>query len=129
MTPIEVFQSSSEKVSDGPGQADARVVDQDVDPAVRGEHLRHRRLDRGPRADVAGMPGPAQPAGGLGRGGAVEVQDRGGRALGGEPRGDGLPDAPRAAGDDGDPVSQLHPSTSVDPAPSIRQPAPAGAYQ
>ncbi len=102
-------------------QADARVVDR----ACRCARGRPGPRPSRPRPTARELTshcvrGPAQAGGGLGRGGAVEVQDRDGRALGDEPRRDRLPDAPRAAGDhtrSGQPASSIYLRRSGGPLP------------
>ncbi len=96
------------------------VVDQDVEPAERGDRVGHRRVDRRTVAHVAGQGfgGAARLAyrgrRALGASG-VEVGDQDGRALGGQPAGGGRPDALSRAGEErGVPVEARRRSHSAD---------------
>ena len=94
------------------GGAAAHVVDQDVEPAVRGEHLLEQRLDRRLLGDVGGdrhrrlvrAAGAArldQPLG-LGEAGRIDVDQHQGRAFLGEAQRDGAAQAIGGAGHEGD---------------------------
>ena len=82
------------------------AVDEDRGRAEPGPELLDRGVDRGPVGHVRGQAdGRAAGGGDLGRrargGVAVAVEDPDREAVGGEPLGDGEPDARAAPGDDG----------------------------
>ncbi len=84
----------------------ACVVDDDVDAAAALDDLGGHPLDVLLRGDVAVSPTPSGTRRSLL--GALQVGDDDPRALGGEPVGDRVPDALRAAGDERDLAVELH---------------------
>ena len=95
------------------GRPDAGVVAQHVDRPVGGVGGLGQRLDRGGRGHVGGhadhVGAAARQVGdGPVEGALLDVGQHEPHALGGEPLGQGPPDAAGAAGDDGDLPLQLH---------------------
>ena len=91
------------------GDGDARVVDQDLDRAEALRDAPHGVVDLGPLADVAGHGErlPAERPDLRGDGVQLRARARGDGDVGafaGERERDRPPDAPAAAGDEGDPV-------------------------